>query len=189
MNPLLNPQITGNVGLYYCCYRLSQLGWNAMPTARNARGVDILVYSQDSSRFAGIQVKSLSKRSPVPLGKSLDRLMGTYWVIINQLATGTPSAFILLPSEVEGLAHRGMKEDRVSFWLQPKDYEQDRFREAWDRIGHGGPLKSAIAVPEPEPPSSQHPTARTRRSNEIPPCPMRRNTPILHRSGGAVVVL
>jgi hypothetical protein len=138
MNPSLNPQITGNVGLYYCCYRLSQMGWNAMPTARNARGVDILVYSQDSSRFAGIQVKSLSKRSPVRLGKSLDRLMGTYWVIINQLATGTPSTFILLQSEVEGLAHRGVKEDRVSFWLQPKDYEQDRFREAWDRIGHGG---------------------------------------------------
>src|SRR5689334_2198993 len=31
----LNPQLTGNVGLYYCCYRLSLLGWNVMPTARN----------------------------------------------------------------------------------------------------------------------------------------------------------
>ena len=31
--------LTGNVGLYYCCYRLSQLGWNVMPTARNARSL------------------------------------------------------------------------------------------------------------------------------------------------------
>jgi len=23
----LDPQITGNVGLYYCCYRLSLMGW------------------------------------------------------------------------------------------------------------------------------------------------------------------
>jgi hypothetical protein len=138
MNPILNPQITGNVGLYYCCYQLSRRGWNVMPTARNARGVDILIYNQDSSRFAGIQVKSLSKRSPVPLGKSLDRFMGNYWVIINQTVSDSPCAFILLPSEVEGLAHRGVKEDRVSFWLQPRDYEQDRFREAWARIGHGG---------------------------------------------------
>ena len=38
----LDPQLTGNVGLYYCCYRLSLLGWNVMPTARNARGVDII---------------------------------------------------------------------------------------------------------------------------------------------------
>jgi len=33
-------QVTGNVGLYYVCYRLSRMGWNAMPTARNARGID-----------------------------------------------------------------------------------------------------------------------------------------------------
>jgi len=26
----------------------------------------------------------------------------------------------------------------VSYWLQPGDYEQDPFREAWERIGHGG---------------------------------------------------
>lgn len=43
----LDPQITGNVGLYYCCYKLSLLGWNVMPTARNARGVDIIVYSRE----------------------------------------------------------------------------------------------------------------------------------------------
>lgn len=34
-------QVTGNIGLYWTCYQLSQLGWNAMPTARNARGVDV----------------------------------------------------------------------------------------------------------------------------------------------------
>ena len=35
------PQITGNIGLYYTCYQLSRLGWNVMPTSRNARGIDI----------------------------------------------------------------------------------------------------------------------------------------------------
>jgi hypothetical protein len=25
----------------------------------------------------------------------------------------------------------------VSFWLQPADYDQEQFREAWERIGHG----------------------------------------------------
>ncbi len=60
-----DPQLTGNVGLYHCCYRLSLLGWNAMPTARNARGVDIIAYNQDASRFIGVQVKSLSRRNPV----------------------------------------------------------------------------------------------------------------------------
>lgn len=137
-NATLDPQLTGNVGLYYCCYRLSLLGWNVMPTARNARGVDIIAYSRDASRFVGVQVKALSKRNPVPLGTSLDKIMGDFWVIVNKVATPTPSAFVLLPSEVRERAHRGEKDGRVSFWLQPADYEQDPFREAWERIGHGG---------------------------------------------------
>ena len=108
-----------------------------MPTARNARGVDIIAYSRDTSHFRGIQIKALSKRSPVPLGTSLEKIMGDYWIIVNKVATTTPSAFILTPQEVRDRAHRGEKEGRVSYWLQPGDYEQEQFREAWERVGHG----------------------------------------------------
>lgn len=73
LHPILDPQLTGNVGLYYCCYRRSLMGWNVMPTARNARGVDIIAYSRDASRFVGVQVKALSKRNPVRLGAGLSR--------------------------------------------------------------------------------------------------------------------
>ncbi|RMF41829.1 MAG: hypothetical protein D6753_08935 [Planctomycetota bacterium] len=132
----LDPQITGNVGLYYCCYHLSLLGWNVMPTARNARGVDIVAYNRDASHLIGVQVKALSKRNPVPLGTSLDKVMGDYWVIVNKVAT-EPSAFVLLPTEVRQLAHRGEKAGRVSYWLQPPSYDQDAYRDAWDRIGRG----------------------------------------------------
>ncbi len=132
----LDPQLTGNAGLYYCCYHLSLLGWNVMPTARNARGVDRLAYSQDANRKLAIQVKALSKRNPVPLGGSLDKVMGDIWIIVNKVAT-SPSAFILLPSEAKELAHRGEKEDRISYWLQPKSYDQPQFHENWERVGHG----------------------------------------------------
>jgi hypothetical protein len=46
----LDPQITGNVGLYYCCYRLSQLGWNVMPTARNARVQACFAFAAERER-------------------------------------------------------------------------------------------------------------------------------------------
>lgn len=132
----LDPQIIGNAGLYYCCYRLSLFGWNVMPTARNARGVDIVAYSQDATCKLAIQVKALSKRYPVPLGTSLDKVMGDFWIIVNNVSS-SPSAYILLPSEVRKLAHRGEKEGRVSFWLQPKSYDQEDFKEKWGRIGRG----------------------------------------------------
>jgi hypothetical protein len=137
-NITLNPQITGNVGLYYCCYKLSLLGWNVMPTTRNARGVDIIAYSRDASRFVGIQVKALSKRNPVPLGPTLEKCMGDFWVIVNKVASQTPNSFVLTPLEVKSLAHRGEKDGRISFWLQPSAYEQPQFKDAWERIGHGG---------------------------------------------------
>ncbi len=115
---------------------LSLLGWNVMPTARNARGIDIVAYSRDGKRFIGIQVKSLSKRAPVPLGRTLDNLMGDFWVIVNRVVS-EPTAFILTPEEVRQLAHRGEKDGRVSYWLWPSAYEKDEFRNAWYRIGRG----------------------------------------------------
>ncbi len=67
----LETQVTGNIGMFYACYRLSCMGWNVMPTARNARGIDIIAYNASGTEFIGVQVKALSKRNPVPLGKSV----------------------------------------------------------------------------------------------------------------------
>lgn len=138
----MNPQLTGNVGLYYCCYHLSRMGWNVMPTARNAKGVDIIAYSEDATRLIGIQVKSLSKRAPVPLGTSLEKIMGHFWVIINRLATDAPRVYILEPNEVRERASESQKDGKSSFWLQPPDYED--FEGSWHRIGSGSASKSPV---------------------------------------------
>jgi hypothetical protein len=130
-------QVVGNVGLFYVCYRLSRLGWNAMPTARNARGIDVLIYSQDGKRTHTIQVKALSQRKPVPLGKKLDGLFGDFFIVCRNVALDTPECFVLTPKEVRELAHKGERNARISYWLQPKQYETRRFREKWDRIGKG----------------------------------------------------
>jgi hypothetical protein len=138
----LSQQTVGNVGLYYVCYRLSRLGWNVMPTARNARGVDIVVYSQNAAVTYTIQVKSLSRRSPVPLGASLDHLFASFVVVVRHVAKEQPECFVLTPEEVVKRAHRGEKGGKHSFWLQPKSYEAPEFLEAWARIGYGAPSES-----------------------------------------------
>lgn len=126
-------QITGNVGLYYVCYQLSCMGWNVMPTARNARGVDVIAYKGTRARF--IQVKALSKRNPVPLGKSLEAVTGDFWVIVHvNRDRADPKAFIMYPNEVKSGAAERTKDGRTSYWLQPKDYEQEIFSEQWERI-------------------------------------------------------
>lgn len=132
----LDSEVIGNVGLYFTCYHLSLLGWNTMPTARNARGINVVAYSRDGKRYLGIQVKALRKRTAVPLGNSLDHLMGEFWIIVNRVTT-RPTAFIVRPREVKRLASRQEKKGRVSFWLSPRAYDRDEFREAWTRIGRG----------------------------------------------------
>jgi hypothetical protein len=107
-----------------------------MPTARNARGVDIIAYSRDATRFVGVQVKTLSKRNPVPLGTSLDKVMGDYWIVINKVAT-MPTAFVMVPSEVQAFARKSEKDGKVAYWLQPPDYDAEQFHEKWSRIGSG----------------------------------------------------
>jgi hypothetical protein len=42
------------------------------------------------------------------------------------------------PREVKQLARRSEKKGRDAiYWLQPNQYDTDKFREAWDRIGQG----------------------------------------------------
>lgn len=94
----------------------------------------MIAYDLAATHFLGIQIKSLSKKSPVPLGKNLDKIMGDWWIIINEL-TKTPRACILKPEEIQRLAHRGEKEGRVSYWLQPRDYAVPEYEEAWSESG------------------------------------------------------
>ena len=41
-----------------------------------------------------IQVKTLSKKNGVPLGASLDKVMGDFWVIINNVAAD-PQTYVM----------------------------------------------------------------------------------------------
>lgn len=127
--------IVGNIGLYWSCYHLSKLGWNVMPTSRNARGVDIIAYNRNCSTFKTIQVKTLSRKSAVPLGSTIDNIIAEYWIIVNQVQTN-PQSYIMLADEVRMAAHRLVRNDSVSFWIEVPSYSLDNYLEAWHRIGN-----------------------------------------------------
>ncbi|NLX99275.1 MAG: hypothetical protein GXY83_24320 [Rhodopirellula sp.] len=92
------PSIVGNAGLFYVCHKLSTLGWNAMPTSRNARGVDVMCFSLDGKKKLLLQVKSLSKRNPLMLGADLGRLMGDFWIIVVRAYPKTVGDWLILRS-------------------------------------------------------------------------------------------
>jgi hypothetical protein len=118
-------------------------GWNVLPTSRNARGVDIIAYSQDASRMVRLQVKALRDRnSAVPCRRHMVEgrrpVLVDYWIIVSGLGTNDPEFFILTPDEV---GQRCFTDSKGEPWLQrnPKDESKGyaRPREAWERIGQG----------------------------------------------------
>jgi hypothetical protein len=130
----ISKQLLTNIGLYYICYELSKRGWNTLPTSRNARGIDIVIYSQDAVRKHTIRVKSLSKRYPVPLGNKLDILFADYLVICRNVLKH-PEIFIVKIADIVKSIHKVEKNGHSSYWLELKDYE--RFKDNWDTIGKG----------------------------------------------------
>jgi hypothetical protein len=155
-------QLTGNVGLYHVARELSRRGWHVMPTVRNARGADLYAASTDEETVLAIQSKALSKRSPVPLGKSLDTLCSKWWIITINVGTDAPKCYIMMLDEVKQMAHRGVNAaGNVSYWLQPKSYAMIEYEEAWHRLGDPQPLNDPAIADEntyhPPPSSSLKP--------------------------------
>ncbi len=132
-------QTIGNIGLYYICYWLSLFGWNVLPTSRNTKGIDVIIFSQNGSRKISIQVKTLSKRNPVPLGNNLNFLVSDYVIICVRDYPNDPDCYILTSDEVRQLAHRGEKNGKISYWLQRPNYEKELYKGKWEKIGHGVP--------------------------------------------------
>ena len=85
-------QVTGNIGLFYACFRLSLLGLNVMPTARNTKGVDLIAYNEDCSKMATIQVKTRTAGTGVQIcnisDDPEDKLLGNFWIIVLVFKSG-----------------------------------------------------------------------------------------------------
>lgn len=131
----MSNQITGNVGLYLVCTELSKRGFNVMPTARNAKGVDIVGYDDEGKSFT-IQVKTLTKRNPVPFGKTMDHLPADFYVVVVH-ATDQPLYHVLSRRELQDAkVSQFSGKNGIGFWLEPKNYyNQDKYvKDAWRKI-------------------------------------------------------
>lgn len=125
--------MTGNAGLNYASWQLSRRGWHVLPTIRNARGSDLIVTDADETMFFGVQSKALSKRQAVPLGRNIEGLRSDWWIITMHANSDAPVCFIMSSSEVRERATQD--KNGGAFWLEPREFDRDEFRDAWERLG------------------------------------------------------
>jgi len=127
-------QITGNVGLYSVCFELSKRGWNVLPTSRNAKGPDVIIYNEKATKTHTIQVKALSNPNPVGTGKPTSLL--TDFFIICRNVYDIPEFFIASTNIIRPrIKEHTNKKGEKSYWLERKDYEE--FKDKWNKIGFG----------------------------------------------------
>lgn len=131
-SPQMPKQFTGNSGLNFAAWQLSRRGWHVLLTIRNARGSDLIITDADETVFFGVQSKALSKRYAVPLGRKIEELRSAWWIITIYANSDFPICFVMKIEEVRQLAQQD--KNGGAYWLEPKSYDRDEFREAWDRI-------------------------------------------------------
>jgi hypothetical protein len=130
---------TGSIGLFFVCYQLARRGWNVMPTARNARGVDVLAVNDAGTKIA-VQVKTLSARDAVNIS-NIDELvrMADFLVVVLNARTEAPECYVLTTTEAKPL----VREHETRPWI-PVGALAD-YLDKWDALN---PKPGAGALPK-----------------------------------------
>lgn len=125
-----NTHNTGNIGLYFACYQLAKLGWNVMPTARNARGVDILA-SDAAGKAITVQVKTLSARNPVNITRTETLKANHLAVVLNARVEGDaqPECYVLTAKAAKAI----ITPHATRPWISVKALSP--FRDKWHILG------------------------------------------------------
>lgn len=143
-------QHTGNIGLFYTCYQLSRKGWNVLPTSRNAKGADIIIYN--GKKKLGIQVKALSTKSNVPLGRCEFDESVDFWIVLMNIQDEENQKIYIIPQEdiLQSketctsdnaydhlvIRNKARKDGSSIYWMNHKflSLEDSGYAEAWDRL-------------------------------------------------------
>jgi len=79
-----------------------------------------------------------------PLGSNLDTLFADFFAVCVRTVEPNsgadepnPECFVLRKEELLNGKSEWGKGKKKGYWLECKDYENDTFRERWDKIGHG----------------------------------------------------
>jgi hypothetical protein len=129
----LSNQIMANAGVFLACHQLSKLGWQVLPTSRNAKAVDIVAYHEDDPRPVTLQVKAMSAPRNICLGPTPKCCADYFIVCVLQSKESLPKCYVFRLDDV------ARHDDSIRLyagkhWLQRKAFATQEYAERWDRI-------------------------------------------------------
>lgn len=157
MKTLSQNVLVGLTGEYFVCAELSSRGIVAVPAPKNNPEIDVIATTPDGSRFANIQVKTMSvhNKQGWKLGKSIENRIGSkhfFVVLVNLTAISKmPEFYIFQRDELADLVRAnyqkylskptriGGKRKDIGFrWLDFRDFPEKLRKEKfsnWQALG------------------------------------------------------
>jgi hypothetical protein len=127
-------QLTGIAAVNLVAARLALLGFNAMVTARNAAGTDILVENPATGRSISVQVKSNRRTGTFFLVGKRALAVERIYVCVNIRAgidgDSRPVCYIVPGRFMRNHRRIGRRRKSVWYWVDRDDIE--RFRDRWE---------------------------------------------------------
>ena len=142
MSQYYRNQITGKLGLYHVCYKLSKLGWEVIPISENTTANRIRCNNEDSSKTISIQVRSRRTQDYAISISNPNKIFGDFWIIalntsLDLSKCHTPECYILSATEIANkIVTQINKKGEIVHFLDRK-FNIEPFKENWERIGSG----------------------------------------------------
>jgi hypothetical protein len=136
-------QCTGNAGEHYVAYRLSLMDYQVAMTAKNAAGVDLMIYHKERSTKT-VQVKTVRKLNAFGMGARQHFADWIVGVVIDPPGGNGPDCYIFSQKDItqiyshqdERRAQKGLNIDSArSRWIETADYRDNNdFKNRWERL-------------------------------------------------------
>ena len=129
-------QLTANVGLYYVSYELAKHGWNVLITSRNAKGPDMIIYSQSGKKKHTVQVKATTNKRQIPVGSNIDNFRMSDFVIMCVNVYKSPELFLAKADKISVKITNAKKgTSDKGYYINHEEYT--KYKDNWEILGDG----------------------------------------------------
>jgi len=99
----IDKSLTGSAGVHFVVAELSRMGYIALPTVRNTKGIDVIITNPDFSKTIVIQVKTCQKPRKRPhwlLNEKADKIKSrNFFYVLVDIMKNNPDYYIV-PSKI-----------------------------------------------------------------------------------------
>ena len=130
-------EMTGKLGLYHVCCKLSEIGWTIKPTSGDARANRINCTNENSSKTISLQVRSRRGKDYATSISNPNEIIGDFWIIVLNTSLNNSECYVIPASEIaNNIETQENESGKISHFLARK-FNIEPFKENWKPIGSG----------------------------------------------------